>query len=188
MKVLAATLTLVAAGAWAHDKKQHARWTVTVCLNPGGFAIPIYRAEASASNILKDAGVQINWQGDQRVCAPFGNGILVMVSERTPPERKPGALASAQQYDDTHVTVFYDRILSSVRPDGVATLLGHVLAHEIVHRLQGVAVHTPQGLMKAYWDNRDLLEMQRSSYRLTEFDIRLIHRGLEKLSRGSAVQ
>jgi hypothetical protein len=188
MKSMTVTLLLVAGGAWSVCRAQQTRWTITVCLNPVGLATQIYRAEATASQILKDARVRISWRGDVRVCSAPGSGILITVSDHTPSERKPGALASAQPYERTHVFLFYDRIIGSVKPDAVPTLLGHVLAHEIVHMLQGVAVHMQEGLMKAQWDHRDFVEMQRRPYRLTELDIGMIHSGLAKSPWGGPVQ
>jgi hypothetical protein len=43
----------------------------------------------------------------------------------------------------------------------VPYLLGHVLAHEITHILQGVESHSASGVMKNKWDYRDYVEMQR---------------------------
>jgi hypothetical protein len=53
-----------------------------------------------------------------------------------------------------------------------------VLAHEIVHMLQGVEEHSAGGLMKARWDNRDYADMQRGGLKLTKDDLELIDRGL----------
>ena len=43
-----------------------------------------------------------------------------------------------------------------------AKILGHILAHEIVHMLQGVARHSNTGLMKARWDTEDLRTISRT--------------------------
>lgn len=53
---------------------------------------------------------------------------------------------------------FYDRVLANSRPTGLPFLLGHVLAHEIGHILQGVERHSSAGVMKEKWDYRDYVE------------------------------
>jgi hypothetical protein len=55
-----------------------------------------------------------------------------------------------------------------------------VLAHEIVHMLQGVNVHSASGVMKARWDNRDYADMQRGGLKLTKDDIELIDHDMER--------
>jgi hypothetical protein len=53
-----------------------------------------------------------------------------------------------------------------------------VLAHEIVHMLQGIEQHSASGVMKTRWDNRDYVDMQRAHLKLTQDDIDLIDRCL----------
>jgi hypothetical protein len=74
--------------------------------------------------------------------------------------------------------LFYDRVLTAASPAVTPYLLGHVLAHEIVHMLQGIEQHSASGLMKVRWDNRDYADMQRGGLKLTTDDIELIDRGL----------
>jgi hypothetical protein len=63
-------------------------------------------------------------------------------------------------------------------------LLGHVLAHEIGHILQGVERHSSTGLMKERWDYRDYVEMQRQPLRFTAEDLLLIQQGLKNRASG----
>jgi hypothetical protein len=67
-------------------------------------------------------------------------------------------------------------------------LVGHVLAHEIVHMLQGVNLHSSSGIMKPRWDSRDYVDMQRGRLNFTEEDIRLIHSGLNWSPRPERVE
>jgi hypothetical protein len=69
------------------------------------------------------------------------------------------------------------------RAGQVPVLLGHVLAHEITHILQGVARHSAEGVMKAHWTEDDFAEMSFKPLRFTEEDITLIHYGFERLAR-----
>jgi hypothetical protein len=101
------------------------------------------------------------------------------VSLETPLNRHPGALAYALPFDGTRVVLFYDRVLRAAGPAAAPSLLGHVLAHEIVHKLQGVDAHSASGLMKPRWDKRDYDAMQRAPLPFTQEDLTLMDRGLE---------
>ena len=138
----------------------------------------MYRGQATAAQILKEAGVRLDWRGDESACAG-GRGLVVTVSRETPVDQHPGALAYALPFERTHVVLFYDRVLTAASPAVTPYLLGHVLAHEIVHMLQGVEQHSASGVMKARWDNRDYVEMQRAHLKFTKDDLDLIDRGLE---------
>jgi hypothetical protein len=180
MKLFGVVAVMAAAnGAWAGDGAQTSKRVVTACLNPGANASMMYRGQATAAQILKQAGVRLEWRGDESACAG-GRGLVVTVSRSTPVDQHPGALAYAQPFERTHVVLFYDRVLTAASPAVTPYLLGHVLAHEIVHMLQGVEQHSASGVMKARWDNRDYADMQRAHLKLTQDDIDLIGRGLEQ--------
>ena len=180
MKLFGTVAVLAAAtSAWAGDGAQTSKRVVMACLNPGAVASMMYRGQAIAAQILKQAGVRLDWRGDESACAAEGKGLVVTVSRATPVDQHPGALAYALPFERTHVVLFYDRVLTAASPAVTPYLLGHVLAHEIVHMLQGVEQHSSSGLMKARWDNRDYVEMQRTHLRLTKDDLNLIDRGLE---------
>lgn len=157
---------------------------VTACLNPGTNGSMLYRGQATATQILKSAGIRLDWRREERTCDQ-GQGILVTVSLETPPNQHVGALAYALPFHRTHVVLFYDRVLTAASPVVTPWLLGHVLAHEIVHVLQGVDAHSASGMMKPRWDKRDFDAMQRAPLPFTPEDLVLIDRGLEwRASRG----
>ena len=181
MKLFGAVAVAMVAGSgvWASDGVQTSKRLVTACMNPGGNASMMYRGQAIAAQILKQAGVRLEWRGDESACAG-GNGLVVTVSRETPANQHPGALAYALPFEQTHVVLFYDRVLTAAGPAVTPYLLGHVLAHEIVHMLQGVNVHSASGVMKARWDNRDYADMQRGGLKLTKDDIELIDHDMER--------
>jgi len=148
---------------------------VLVCMNPGANAAPVVRAQGYAQRLFDAAGVRLRWQGDVRRC---GGGIVVTLAENTPAASHSGALAYALPYEGRHAVVFYDRVRAAVPPAGVPALLAHVLAHEIVHMLQGAARHSESGLMKERWGYADYVEMQRRPLGIDPHDLRLIERGL----------
>jgi hypothetical protein len=118
------------------------------------------------------------FKNDARSCSALKNGIVITVSERTSLGDHPGALAYAMPFERTHIVVFYDRILTTVRPESVPSLLGHVLAHEVAHMFQGIEHHASTGVMKERWDHSDYVEMQRHPLRFTDEDLLLIRQGL----------
>ena len=181
MKIFKAVAVLAAAtGVWASDGPPMSNRVVTVCMNPSANASMIYRGQGTATLILKQAGIRLNWRSDGRTCTE-GDGILVTVSQRTPVNQHPGALAFALPYGGArNIVLFYDRVLTTASPAVTPALLGYVLAHEIVHMLQGMDLHTEGGVMKVRWDPRDYSEMQRGRMRLSESDIAWIDRGLER--------
>lgn len=170
-------LLAAATGAMAAGDAPRPKRVVTVCLNPGANGSIMYRGQATAAQILKSAGMRLNWTGEERACVQ-GQGISVTVSLETPPDQHPGALAYALPFDRTRVVLFYDRVLKAAGSSLVPRLLGHVLAHEIVHVLQGVDTHSTSGLMKPRWDKRDFDAMQRAPLSFTPEDLNLIDRGL----------
>ena len=151
---------------------------VAACLNTGVMGSMTYRGQATAARILKSAGILLDWSNQERRCVE-GQGILVTLSLDTPPSQHAGALAYARPFDGTRVVVFYDRVLSAAGPAVTPWLLGHVMAHEIVHILQGADTHSATGIMKPRWDKRDFDAMRRERLPFTPEDLALIDRGLE---------
>jgi hypothetical protein len=60
----------------------------------------------------------------------------------------------------------------------------HVLAHEIVHILEGCSRHSASGLMKAQWNKAEISQMQSTDLPIAREDIDLVHRGMEKRASG----
>ena len=57
--------------------------------------------------------------------------------------------------------------------------MGHVLAHEITHVLQGTNFHAVSGVMKAVWESGECRRMTVHPLMFTATDILLIRHGLE---------
>jgi hypothetical protein len=148
---------------------------VLICMNPGPNAALVVRAQGYASRLFGGIGVRIRWQRDERRCA---GGIVMSLAENIPESSHPGALGYALPYErGSRAVVFLDRVRTSVSPSAAPALLAHVMAHEIVHILQGVAQHSETGLMKERWEYSDYVEMQRRPLRVAPSDIQLIERG-----------
>jgi len=164
---------LIATGTSAGETRRDSLREVRVCMNPGGNASTVFRAEATASRIFERLGLKMVWHGDPRSCTAPNDGIVIILVGNTPADRHPGALAYATLSERT-VVVFHDRVQAAAIPP----LQAHVLIHEITHILQGVVRHSETGMMKSSWDHRDYVNMDRS-LPFTDQDVRLIHRGLD---------
>lgn len=154
--------------------------TVLVCGSLDGFEGPdVPLALGTLTQILRQAGVKLNWRNGTKACAVAGDGIIVSTSQATPVSKNPAALASASVYQGTNVVVFADRLKRRFSPDQVGVILGHVLAHEIVHMLQGVDRHSEEGLMRATWRSEDYLQMRQRPMAIPEEDLHFIRDGMK---------
>jgi len=146
---------------------------VMVCMAPTLDIRLENRAKAVSSAIFAGIGVNIQWRHLSH-CST--QGILITFSNDTPASLMPGALAYALPYEGTHIVVFYDRVKN--KPGNVSILLGHVIAHEVTHILQGVARHSESGVMKANWTGADYQQMIREPLQFARQDVSLIQHGL----------
>jgi hypothetical protein len=170
-------MTSTAAGVWAAESGEVQR-TVTVCAERGSAGPVANAAEVLASRMFAEIGVHIDWRAANS-CAGFGNALTVSISDNTPANQLPGALAYALPYEGTHIIVLYDRIKRQVDGSMVSRLLAHVLVHEITHILQRVGRHSASGVMKARFNETDQFKMKGKGLRFTKEDIDLIHIGLD---------
>jgi hypothetical protein len=138
--------------------------------------------------MFKSAGVALEWRAaGLGACRKPQQTSTVMLdfATNTPSSQYPGALAYTRPYERVHIIVLFDRIeKKAAGPVQVSLLLGHVMAHEIAHLLQGISRHSETGVMKARWDSHDFLQMTQEPLRFTPEDINLIQLGL--LSRVAA--
>lgn len=155
--------------------------SVRVCIeNSVVTPFMLTRGEFIAREIFGNIGIHIVWAHRTQCGQPSADSIVVLVSTGAPPGRFPGALGYTR-LAERQIEVFYDRVERIVEAPIVPNLLGHVLAHEIAHVLEGVNRHSAEGLMKAHWDHEDYEQM----YHLLPFapeDVGLIRAGLGALS------
>jgi hypothetical protein len=153
---------------WAAENGEVQR-KVTVCAQIGTAGSMAYAAEVLASRMFAEIDVHIDWRAANS-CAGFGNALTVSISDNTPANQLPGALAYALPYEGTKGQV-----------DGsmVPMSLAHVLVHEITHILQRVGRHSASGVMKARFNETDHAKMKGKGLGFTKEDIDLIHIGLD---------
>jgi hypothetical protein len=173
MKITGVTVMAAIAGtsAWA-GALPVVDQQVTVCMANMDIRLE-NRTKAVSSRIFAGIGVKIQWRHLGH-CST--QGILITFSNDTPASLMPGALAYALPYEGTHIVVFYDRVTK--KSGNVSILLGHVIAHEVTHILQGVARHSESGVMKANWTGADYQQMTREPLQFAHRDVSLIQNGL----------
>ena len=172
MKTTATLAMLAMAGTSALAEKR-----ITVCMQRGSNSLTVvHQAQTIVSKIYAGIGVKIEWYRDSRSCP--AEGIRISLDTNTNGAFHPGALAYARPYEGTHIRIFYDRLQTSVNPNGVPSRLAHIVAHEIGHLLQGIARHSDSGIMKAVWDADDFQQMAWNPLEFTKTDVELIHLGL----------
>jgi hypothetical protein len=161
--------TTVWAGALPATERQ-----VTVCMGYTDNLGLENQAKVVASDIFAGIGMKILWQSP-RQCST--EAILITLSDDAPAGLFRGALAYAMPYEGTHIVVFYDRVKN--RPGSVSCLLGHVIAHEVAHILQGMMRHSESGIMKGQWTGADYEQMTWKPLQFTDEDVMLIYSGLK---------
>jgi hypothetical protein len=109
--------------------------------------------------------------------------IVLQVEERAPAQLHSGAMAYAVPFgtSGTRIRVFLDRVRYAWPQDGEGTLMGHVMAHEIAHVLQGTNRHSENGIMKANWERQDYAQMKSGTLVFDTTDSDLILKALEQV-------
>ena len=142
------------------------------------------QAENLAASMFGSIGVQIDWRcGEPRSSSE--QALAIQLATNTPKDEKPGALAYAKPYEGVHIVVFWDRIDFGAGP---ASLLAHVMVHEITHILEGTSRHSETGIMKAQWTEQDHSAMLTQPLRFAPVDVDLIHRGFVARRSNSALE
>jgi hypothetical protein len=183
LKVVA--IAAVAAGmAHAAELAPEAGRSVTICVDPGAHGSEVYSARRLVSGLFAKIGVKVDWR-ERAACPPDGSALLVSLSDKTPDNQRPGALAYALPYEGSHLVVFYDRV-HRLDSNPRNNLLAYTFAHEITHILEGISRHSESGIMKAHWDYADRYDMRMGRLSFAAADADLILRGLESRERQSA--
>jgi hypothetical protein len=193
-KAMVVGLMLLASyGAGGGQGAETAGYQVTVHLQNPQMADPLLLAgaKALATSMFAGIGVHLRWEGSGRRRARGSQTepdaeIMIGFDSNAPAGLPPDALACARPYapqSDVRVTIFYYRVVKLVERDRFsdrAAFLGHVLAHEIGHVLQGAARHSEAGLMKAQFTLEDRAQMRRKPLPITDCDVELIRLGMPR--------
>ena len=159
-----------------------AECAVNVTLVSGNFAraAAVIKAKSVAVDIFAGIGMELGWSK----AATDGRRCITRIEARLEIASGPGEHPDAMAYatlgvgTDRRIHVFIDRVAAMVPESWLGTLLGHVLAHEITHVLEGVPRHSDGGVMKARWDRHDLQCLIHHPLHFDLVDAALIHAAL----------
>jgi hypothetical protein len=183
-------LALAGYGAEGGQGAETTGYQVTIYLQNHKIADPLLleRAKALTTSMFAGIGVHIRWElgapQPGRDCHTLPDAeIVIRFASKTPAVFYPGALAYSRPFarpSEVRIIILYERALGAVQeyPDAHAVRLGHVLAHEITHVLQGVARHSETGLMKAQWTPEDRAQMMKGPLPFTPQDAELIREAM----------
>jgi len=177
-----ATVVMAAAGAYAAENGP-----VLLCVQHKGpvNTFVMARAQTVVNAVFSNADIRIEWLPSRRCINAPDNVVRIEMDAVAAPGFGPQTMAYALPYRETGTTIhiFYDRVVQG-HHDQPGELLGHVMAHEIGHVLEGVARHSPGGLMKAHWGLKDYWEMKKQRLFFAAEDVELMHLHLQRHSAG----
>ena len=131
-------------------------------------------AQWVTSRIFGAAGIRVEW----KVGDPHRNetaAIRIQLDTKAEPGLHTDTAGYAQPFArGTAIHVFCDRVLHTGPQRLGPLLLGHVMAHELGHVLEGVDRHSPTGVMKAHWTRDDYDDMLQHPLVLAPEDVRMI--------------
>jgi hypothetical protein len=139
------------------------------------------QAKNTATRIYAGIGVKLNWSNAKNA------RIRMEIHTHTPNTDHPGVMGYALLYGDhaIGIHILLDRISDHPYLDHQYTtgvLLGHVMAHELGHVLEGFCRHSEDGVMKGHWDH-ELMLMQRQPLSFDPDDVELIRNGVARWQR-----
>jgi hypothetical protein len=179
-----AAVAVASAVAYAAENRP-----VPVCVQHRETAnnIVMGKAQVVVTAIFAQAGVRIDWLPSRLCRIAALDAIRLEIDMEAPAHFSPETLAYALPYAESGTTihVFYNRIMEGHR-ELCGELLGHVIAHEMGHVLEGIARHSPDGLMKARWELHDYLRMKRHHLSFSTEDVELMRNRLMSLGRLTA--
>src|SRR5262245_55109868 len=147
--------------------------------NPAGVPPDVMaRAKAVASRVYSDAAIELQWIDDVGEPIPASEiQVAIIVALRPNPESRthvaPDVMGTSTMTASEKGTIayaFYSRIVERARNRRIdpAVMLGYVIAHEMGHLLLGHASHSPDGIMRARWDQFEQERFERDSLKFTK--------------------
>jgi hypothetical protein len=136
------------------------------------------QAQETAARVYAGVDVKLRWRSQA------ATEIWMQFDTDVAPEVHPGAMGYAMPYGKTgtRIHILVDRVLRAGSQGSAGVLLGHVMAHELGHVLEGISRHSESGLMKARWDDHDLDEMLTGPLSISADDADLIKIGVVRIA------
>jgi hypothetical protein len=155
------------------------------------------KAKTEARRLLRTSAFDIRWidcpvhpeqreryRGCADAVSPADIVLRLVPRSMEPKEDLEHALGFSLPFGGqpaTRAYVLYDRVREKVRRyEGISefSLVAYVMAHEIAHLLIGDDRHSPRGVMKAGWRQRELIDIERGIMSFSRDELRLIETGV----------
>ena len=135
---------------------------------PGG---TLQQAELEASRVFRQSGIEVTWLNcplpeegpeDPARCrtADFPEHLQLRIARRSLNlnEFTLGISYLSADGSGCYADLFYERVeaLHESSHVNLASIFGHVAAHEIGHLLLGTNSHAARGIMRAHWQSEEL--------------------------------
>lgn len=143
----------------------------------------VARAQAEVARLYRQIGVNVEW-APAGGCAPLVIRVVLIPSETgSLHQRVKSAMGAAVRVSEhTQVAyVFYRQVQQEADRYDVSTalLLACAIAHEVGHLLLPGRPHSPEGLMRAFWDRDDFCRANQGQLRFSAQQAMRIRIGLE---------
>lgn len=169
------------------DAQESAHVTISVYNQAEVSAEVLEQAENEASRVFRQAGIEVHWlncgipaasEEASRACreAVFPEHLHLRIVPKSLGLKGEAMGISFQSSDGSgcYADLFYEPMEQLHQSDGtdLASLLGHVAAHEIGHLLLGANSHSTAGIMHAHWTAEELADAKVGSLVFSENESR----------------
>lgn len=171
---------------------QNARISVLVLNVAAVPARTLSKAQKQAGEILGNVGVDVEWIDCQlpintSVCTGTAEADRLTLTIVTEDNRQMygedvlGRSVVGNSNKGVYARVFYSHIQAKAEREGVdsGALLGLAVAHEFGHLLIGPNAHSPQGIMRANWNHRDIERGIQGQLQFTAQQATIIRAGVQ---------
>jgi len=168
--------TLASASLWGKVPLERAQVTISVYNEAGVPGDVLTQGENEASRVFWKAGIEVKWlncnvpaanEEESRMCreaVSLGHFHFRIVRESPGLKTETMGIAFvAEDGSGAYAGLFYEPMKELHNSDGtnLASLLGHVAAHEVGHLLLGANSHGVAGIMHARWTSEELENTRR---------------------------
>ena len=154
-------------------------------------------AESTASRVFREAGLNVEWMncigvgnhGSASPCTkaayPTYLHIRIVARARNLPGSTFGIAYLSADGSGCYSSAFLEPIahLHAIGGQGVAPVLGHVMAHEIAHLLLGTNSHAAEGIMRAQWQRDELMSASRGELLFSPRESQVMRERLSAVGR-----
>jgi len=167
--------------------QEYVQVTISVYNDAGVPGAVLLRGEDEAGRVFEQAGIEVKWlncqvpaasEEESEMCRkavfPQHLQLRIVRKARTLNGKAMGVSFQAADGSGCYADVFYEPMKEVHESSGadIASLLGHVVAHEVGHLLLGTNSHAAAGIMQARWTAEELASNEMGKVAFTEKESR----------------